>query len=151
MTNKLTDLARSFVEIKARHEAKSEELKAINAEWQACEEQLLDAMVDEGVASTRIDGVGLISMRVENFLSVTAANKEQFYSYLQSSGNGGLLKLDVNPKTLTAFLKEHLATLVKQSVESGLDEVQSREKSLEYLKNVGANYFTKRTLSHRAK
>lgn len=151
MSQKLTDIAKRYKELQDKHEAKNEELKAIGKDWTACETELLEAMVDEGVNSIKIDGVGLLSMRTKNYLNVNAANKPSFYEYLQASGNGGLLKLDVNPRTLTAFLGDHLQELIKAKVQAeGKDEIEARNEALEFLKSKGAAYFSERGISLRA-
>jgi hypothetical protein len=147
----LPDIAKRYKLLQDAHEAKNEELKLISAEWTECEKELLEAMTEEGVNSIKVEGVGLMSMRTKNYLNVTAANKSQFYSYLQKSGNGGLLKLDVNPRTLTSFLGTHLEHLIKEKVTSGADEITARNESLEFLKAQGAAYFSERGISLRAK
>jgi len=149
MNQRLTDLARQYRELRAKKEFQADVLKAISADLSTSESELLEAMVEEGVNSLRIDGVGLLSMKVTNYLSVNVANKPAFFEYLQESGNGGLLKLDVNPKTLTAFLSEHLKALTKDYVDSGMDEIDARNKALDGLKSKGASYFSERGISLR--
>ena len=108
-------------------------------------------MADEGVSSIRIEGIGLFSLSVTNYLSVTNDKKETFYPYLQEAGHGGLLKLDVNSRTLTAFLKQHLDELVKEREANGLDSVEAMESALKFLNERGASCFTKRGISLRRK
>lgn len=142
-------LASQFLELKKKSDFLSEELKKTNAEWEEVEKELLNAMVEEGTSSIRLEGMGLFSMRTRSFLSVNAANKPNFYEYLKESGNGDLLKLDVNPRTLTAFLKGHQETLESQYLNEGLDPVDARKKALEFLNQKGASYFSERGVSFK--
>lgn len=149
MEGKIVTLAKAFVELRTKHAEQEKILKQLSTEWDALETELLDAMVEEGVSSVKIEGIGLFSMSTSNYLSVNAANTGTFYAYLKESGNGGLLKEYVNPKTLTAFLKEHLESLKSEFEAKGLDQVEARNTALEYLKEKGAAYFTKRGVSFR--
>lgn len=146
----ITDLGKAYKKAQDIYKEKEAELKKLGTAWEEAETELLNAMVEEGVPSIRIEGYGLFSMSVQNYLSVNAANKERFFKYLETSGNYGILKLDINPKTLTTWLKGHLDELIKTNQDSGLDQVEARQKSLEFLNENGANYFTKRGISLRA-
>lgn len=141
----IVELAEKFAELKKKSEAQSDILKAINTEWSECEMELLEAMAEEGVKSLKTE-FGTFSLTVTNYLSVNAAATETFYPYLKESGNGALLKEAVNSRTLTAFLKEHLETLIKEREATGLDPIQARESSLQFLNQKGASYFTKREI-----
>jgi hypothetical protein len=149
MNAALTQLAKEFAELKSKYDEQKELLEKIGLQWTDCENRLLDAMVEEGVSSLKIDGIGTLSMRTSNYLSVNAANKPGFYEYLQEAGHGGLLKLDVNPKTLTAFLKSHLDELIDKATQEGKDMLEARNHALEFLKNKGAAYFSKKEISLR--
>ncbi len=151
MNPTIIELGRKFKELKERSEKEKEILKATDAEWDECEQQLLAALVDEGVNSIDVDGIGKLSMRTENYLSVTAAHTEGFYTYLKLSGNGALLKESVNPRTLQAWLKGHLADMQeKYETQDGLDKVEARNAALKFLNEKGASYFTKRGIALKA-
>jgi hypothetical protein len=144
MNTKIIELGKQFKEFKKRDSELKAEMKILDEKWSACEEQLLEAMVEEGVKSVTIENVGMLSMRTTNFLSVTADNKPSFFEYLQESGNSGLLKLDVHAATLKSFLDGHLEKLVQEKKDAGIDEMEARSEALEFLKSKGAGYFTKR-------
>lgn len=147
MNPQITELARKFKELKHEYGDLEERLKKVNDIWTQTEAALLEAMAEEGVRSVSIEGVGTVTLRTKNYLSVNAANKERFYSYLQEAGHGGLLKLDVNSRTLTAFLKQHHEELTQNLVQGeGLEFIEAREKALEFLNSKGANFFTKRDI-----
>ena len=150
MNNHIVELARQFKEVRDEHAAQETFLKALTKKWDELEAALLEAMIDEGVNSVDVDGVGKLSMRTENYLSVNAANTDQFYSYLKLSGNGALLKEYVNPRTLSAWLKAHLAEVSQQFKLNGpVDDIEARDMALEFLNKQGASYFTKRGISVR--
>ncbi len=151
MNETLINLGKQFRKFKDEYKEKEDALKALGNEWEECEKQLLDAMVEEGVNSINIEGVGLLSMRTENYLSVNAANTGFFYTYLKESGNGGLLKEYVNPRTLTTFLKEHLELKINEIKDAkGIDEFDARKEALDFLQTKGAAYFSKKSVSLRA-
>ncbi len=141
-------LARKFKEQKVAYEAQKETLEKLGKEWEETENALIAAMIEEGVNSVRLDGLGLFSLRTTNFLSVNAANKPGFFDYLKEVGHDSILKLDVNPRTLTAFLNEHLKELQsKLCNEKGIDDISARNEALEILNKRGASYFTKRDIA----
>jgi hypothetical protein len=144
MNQTLLELGKKFRALKDQSEAKDDELKLINKAWDECEAELIQAMIDDCINSFDIEGVGKISLARSSFLSVNAQNKEKFYKYLQDSGNGALLKLDVNPRTLGAFLKDHEKELTKKFMdEAGIDEIDAKAKADEVLKEHGAAIFAK--------
>lgn len=146
----ITELAARYRELEELSKAKSEELKKIDSEWTECETKLLEAFVDEGVNSVRLEGLGLFSMVTKNHLNVTAANKASYFEYLKATGNDGILKLDVNAKTNGAFLDSHLDTLIEGFMsEQGLDKVDARKVALEFLNKKGVSYFTEKRISVR--
>jgi hypothetical protein len=150
MNEKLTALARAFSAVRLQLDEANDAIKNLENLVSERERDLLEAMVEEGVKSVSIDGVGLLSLKTTNYLSVNSANKEEFYKYLQESGNGSLLKLDVNPRTLSAFLKNHLEELIRtECAASGKDEIDARNECLEFLNKKGASYFTKHGISLR--
>ena len=151
MNNKLVELGIKFKKFKDDYKEKEDALKLLGNEWEECERELLDAMVEEGVNSIDIDGVGKLSMRTENYLSVNTANTPFFYSYLKESGNGALLKEYVNPRTLTSFLKEHLELKTAEiAAQKAIDEFDARKEALDFLQGKGAAYFSKKSVSLRA-
>lgn len=140
----ILDLAKKFNDCKQRAKAAKDVLDVINKEWEGVEEALMEAMVEEGVGSMRIEGVGLVILATSTRLSLTVANKELGYQYLRESGNGGLLKEEVNAKTLGAFLDSHLTALISERIEKGLDIVDARESAVKHLNEHGFSYFTQR-------
>lgn len=149
MNASINALAKKFFALKAKHEAAADALKAIGAEWEEAEQALLAAMVDEGTNSISIAGMGMFVMTTKNYLSVNAASKPQFFQYLKKAGHGALLKEDVNPRTLTAFLKGHLEEVTQKYVAAGKDAVEARNEALKYLNSQGASYFSDRGVSFR--
>lgn len=150
MSDRLTGFAKTYKDARDRSKILSEQLSTQKETEKQCVNDLLELMVEEGVKSIKIDGVGLLSMKVTSYLSCTVANQEILYPYLRESGNGGLFKETINPKTLTAFLNEHLNELVRDRIGKGMDEVDARANALAFLSEKGASYFTDRGISLRA-
>lgn len=150
MNTKIQELSFEFRACKNEVTRLKEELKKAEEEWDSVEQRLLFEMVEEGVNSVSFEGLGRLSMVTKNHLSVTAANKPEFFKYLRESGNGGLLKEDVNAMTLTAFLKTHLEEMIaKNQAELGMDIVEARRCALDMLNGRGASYFSKKTVTFK--
>lgn len=148
--SKLVEICKRYREIKTAHEGLSDQLKQLGQVWTDTELELIDAMVEEGTNSIDVEGAGKFSLCTKNYLSVNAANKAQFYPYLKESGHGGLLKEDVNPKTLTAFLKTHLVEVEGKFKAEGMDQFDASKAALEFLKSKGAAYFSEKTIMLRS-
>lgn len=144
-TMDIKTLAIKYKLLQDEYKTKEQELKELGNRWAECEIELINLMTEEGVGSLDLDDIGKFSIRTTNYLSVNAQNKEKFYEYLKESGNGSLLKLDVNPRTLTAFLKEHLETVAKSYGE----DFEAKNKALAFLNEKGASYFQKREVQFR--
>lgn len=138
----LQELAKQYAAHDAEEKRLAELKKANDDEWSKVEAEMIEIMINDGVPSIRLDDLGLFSIVRRNYLSVNAANKPMFFEYLQGSGNGGLLKLDVHSRTLESFLKGHVKELTKTLVANGEDEVEAREKTVEFLKQKGAAHFS---------
>jgi hypothetical protein len=147
MNQRLVELAKEFKGFKIAHAEAADALKKIETDWQENETKLQELMIEEGVRSITIEGVGQLSLRTTNYPSVNAANKPQFFEYLKKTGNDSILKLDVNPRTLGAFLKEHTESLISEKMKDGSDEVSAREYVLENLKKEGVAFFLKRDIA----
>ena len=147
MNTKIIELGKAFKAFKEQDQILKKQMKDLSAQWTACELELIEAMVDEGVKSVNVEGIGTLTMRTTNFMSVTGEQKPQFFEYLQESGNGGLLKLDVHAATLKSFLDDHLEKLIEDKKAAGRDDMDARSEALEFLKSKGAGFFTKRDIA----
>jgi hypothetical protein len=147
MNQNLIDLAKRYSEVQAQSEELSAQLKTVNETWAQVENELLDALAEEGVSSIKLDGIGLVSMRVQNILSVNAANMDGYFAYLKEIGKDDLIKPYINPRTNSAFLKEHLDTLISLREEHGMDLMEAREDAVKFLNLKGASYFVKRGIA----
>lgn len=137
----LQEMARKFADHKLRDDEIKKMKEENDAEWDVIEKEMMELMVQDGVPSIRIEGLGLFSLVTKNYLSVNAANKPQFFEYLQESGNGSLLKLDVHARTLEAFLKTHSEELISKFQAEGLDLFEAKEKAHGVLIARGAAHF----------
>lgn len=153
MGNKIIDLALEFKKAEDAYEAAKAVLKELDEKWNEAQQRLIDAFVEEGVNNISIEGVGVFSFGKRVFLSVKNEDKPGFFEYLREEGDDGILKLDVNTQTLSSYLnkkKELLQDLYMQA-HPDADKVDAEEKTLEYLKEKGVNYFSTPRISIRKK
>lgn len=143
----VNELAKKFAELKYSVDAKKKELAEINEQWDEVERELMDAMVEEGTNSIGVDGIGLFSLRTKNYMSVNSANHFAFFQYLREHGHGSLIRDYVPPATLTSFLKEHQAELEGKYVAEGMDQIDARNKAIDYLKTKGAACFSEKQIA----
>lgn len=143
----VTEVGKELKTIRAHISELTTQLEKAKATRETLEQKMIEAMLEEGVNALNIQGVGRFSLVTKAYLSVNSANKPEFFKYLQESGNGDLLKLDVNPMTLKAFLREHLDLMTQKTMQTeNKDEIESRNEALEYLKRRGASFFTDRSI-----
>ena len=152
MNNQIVALAEKFRALEAQATEASNRLKELNSEWIAVEAELLEAMVEEGVKSVSIEGLGMFSMKVTPILNTTIATKVMALSYLKKTGNDSIIREDVPAQTLTAFWRTHLQELIDLRTKNGMHEVDARREAIEYLKqNAGVSSYEKRGISVRSK
>lgn len=149
MNKQIIELSQEFAKLKARHEEASKVVKDINAEWGEVETKLIEALIEEGVKSIVIDGIGRVILTSKAHLSVNIADKPKMFAYMKDTGAGSLIREDCPAQTLTKWLGERLEELQKEEMSGGLDEVEAREKALGQLKAEGASFFLKRQISLR--
>lgn len=147
--SKIGELAKKYREIEAKHKELSTQVKELGEEWTAIETKLIEAFVEEGVNSAKLEGLGHFILSTKNFLSVTAANKEHYFNYLKKSGHDSILKLDVNPRTNGAFLDQHVEALIAEKTGAGLNLVEARKAALEFLAAQGVSYFSEKRIQVR--
>ena len=147
--NALNELGKQFLACKEKDAELKKLQKENDAEWNAIEEQMIELMVQEGIKSQKVDGIGNIILSTSEFFSVTADKKPGFFEYLKESGNDGILKLDVNAQTLKSFLDQHFDELVQALVSEGSDEMDAKTNVRNMLIDKGCGVFTKRGVSIR--
>lgn len=145
----IIEICKRYRELEASSKEQGGILKEINQRWTECENELLEAMVEEGSSSLKFPGVGHFSMSNRTFISYTAANKEQCMQYLQHVGQEKLIKADIAKAAFDEFIPTHLESLKAKYEEAGFDIVDARKAALADLANAGFSEFTKRTISVR--
>lgn len=149
MTNRIIELARAYNQASTELAEKSEAEKIASAAKDAAKAELIAAMADEGVSGISVEGIGRLSMVTKNAYSVNIAHKPGFFDYLRETGNDSILKLDVNPRTLSAFLSTHEAELKAKYEADGLDPLTALENAKALLESKGASVFTMQNISVR--
>lgn len=146
MTNQIVELAREFHALKTKHEELTKQLKDLDEVWNSIEAELMEAMVEEGVSTIKVEGAGKFTLASEHYFSATAEKKPEFFKYLKENGHGALIKEDVNARTLGAFAKNLLTETSLQLVRTGLPATEAEKTAIEKLQGLGLSYFRKRTI-----
>lgn len=149
MNDKLVESAKKFAMHRKLYDEYTRILKDNNTAWDACELELVAAMVEEGVTSVALEGMGNFVLRRDNMTSVAADNKPRVFEYLRESGNGALLKEDVTPQTLKAWIKSHISELADGYRQQGLPEIEKsyEQQAIEFLGNKGITFFRKTSIT----
>ena len=150
MNTEIKEIAQRFKDCEDRWEVATAGLKAVNMEYEALQEELLEAMVAEGVNSVELDGVGICKLETRNYLSLTKANEAAFFQYLRDNGQGGLIQDTVNAATLKAFMDEDLDRRIRLFTDAGLNLIEAREKALAEIKELGISAFSKKKVNFKA-
>lgn len=95
------------------------ELKTVGKELDALEAQIIDEMLEGGITSTRIEGVGMLTAC--NKLIAKVVNKEKFFEWLKATDREHLIKRDVNYMTLQSFANELEQAELKAAHDAGMD------------------------------
>lgn len=67
-----------------------------------------EKMEQDEMSSVNIKGVGRLGLTLDAYVTVLAASREDFYSWLEANGHGGLIKPYAQPATVKAFIKEQV-------------------------------------------
>ncbi len=95
------------------------EVKRIKAELETLEAALIEEMLQEGITSMRIEGVGMLT--VNNKLAAKIVDKEKFFEWLRQTDRESLIKRDVNYMTLQAFANELEQNELAAAHDAGMD------------------------------
>ena len=88
---------------------KEEILKVIKAELEFIKTVLIPKKLEEeGLKNFRLASGRGITTSTDLYVSVLADDKPTFMQWLRDSGQGGIIKEDVNPQTLKAFIKNRI-------------------------------------------
>lgn len=86
-----------------------EKLKALKGRYEHIViRKLPTALEAEGLKNFRLASGRGVTCSAQLFVSVNAGDKEAFLNWLENSGQGGIIKRDVAPQTLKAFIKERI-------------------------------------------
>lgn len=104
-----TELVRAMAEVQKLKEAKDEELKAINAEFDFLRLiKIPNTFEAHEIKNMSLDGVGRCQLTSDMHASIAADQKEAAYQYFRDLGKGSLITESINPSTLKATLKSML-------------------------------------------
>ena len=96
-------------ELDAEINAKEEVLKAIKAKFEHVRVILIPKKLEEeGLKNFRLASGRGITTSTDLYVSVLADDKPSFLQWLRDAGQGGIIKEDVAPQTLKAFIKDRI-------------------------------------------
>lgn len=95
------------------------ELEIVEKDIERLKAQIIDEMLEGGITSTRIEGVGMLT--VCNKLVARIINKDKFFEWLKATDRESLIKRDVNYQTLQAFANEIDQAELKAAHDAGMD------------------------------
>lgn len=104
----LNELVKELREARARKAEVEETLKAVKADVEDAERAVIDKMIDVECDAIRVDGT-LFSLKTTEHYSVPAELTEELFCMLRQDGLGSLIKEKVDPRTLSAALREMAA------------------------------------------
>lgn len=111
-----------YLELKARKDELEDELKAVKEEITGISERMVDQM--NSIELDKFSAYGsTFSVRRSIATNVNAADKDDLFYRLRTEGYGDLIQETVNPRTLTAFVKEQMAQTTDGLVPGWLGEV----------------------------
>lgn len=111
-------LARELHELYARQEELARRTKLLSAGIEAKEEELMKYLAEEGKSSTGvIDGIGIFSLRRENFVSVTQAKMPTFLDYVREAGDGAMIVETIPVQTLKKYCRDKLEAMTENFIE----------------------------------
>ena len=125
----LVDLARELRRVGDLHDEAKEIVSDLYKDLQTLSVSIIpERMADEEITTMNIDGVGRLQCRTDAYVSVLKADKPEFMQWCIDSNNAPLIKEDIHPATLKAFIKDR----VKQGLEypSHLVKFEPYEKAV---------------------
>lgn len=106
---RLTEAGVKLATLRDRKDVLEEELKAVNKEKDELENEIIPRLMDDSeVINIKIDGVGTLFTKSEVYAYIRVDDTARAHSWLQRSGNGGIIKETIHHATLKAWAKEQL-------------------------------------------
>lgn len=104
------ETADNLISVRKKIISLKKELDALESDREMLEMSLSTMMITLGIKSIkREDGVSLISLQKSDFYMVPE-KKIDFFAWLKQEGKGGVIKEDINYKTLQSFIAEEAQT-----------------------------------------
>lgn len=95
--DQIAQLVDAHHEVTKEIEQKEQELKELKITLRSIEEEHLPAAMQElGIEKAQLENGTIVKMGLEVYASITEANAEKAYAWLDSNGFGGLIKFDIS-------------------------------------------------------
>lgn len=103
-------------------------LDRVKKELEVAEAELIEKMLADGITSTRIEGVGMIT--AVNKLVAKIIDKEKFFEWLRQNDHENMIKHEVNYMTLQGFANEIEGAELAAAHAAGMDYTEKVTLSL---------------------
>lgn len=103
----MLELADRYRELRAEKDALNARSKAVNADIEKVEAELVEAMLNEEMQKFDRNGQ-LFYLSTRTYASPVAQRAEELHRWLKNNGYEDLVKETVNANTLSAFVREQL-------------------------------------------
>lgn len=115
----MKETAQRYKKLRDDKEFLESEVKRIKLELDTLESELIAEMLEEGITSTRLEGVGMLI--VCNKLVAKIVDKDKFFEWLQQTDRENMIKRDVNYMTLQGFANELEQNELQAAHNAGMD------------------------------
>lgn len=92
---------REFARLRGVKSDLEAQVKAVNADLDALTMELTREMMDDGMTSVKVDGVGAFSVVEELYPSIK--NNDEFFKYLRETGQESVIKESVHFQTMRSI------------------------------------------------
>lgn len=105
----LADVVRFQAELRELKDSLAESTKGTNKIYDLIRKSVVPTrMEDEGLESTRVTGVGTVSLQTEIYASIRGGMQEDAFQYLTDIGSDAIIKSTVNASSLKALAKQKI-------------------------------------------
>lgn len=101
------ELAERLKDLKAQKKAGEDHVKALNAEIEKVDQQLVESMIETEMQSFNKSG-SVFYLNTKTFASAVADRKPELFEWLKENGYGAMVQETVNAMTLAAWVREQL-------------------------------------------
>lgn len=106
LTKRDVNMVQKYLDARAAVERTERKLKLEKAEVERREKELLDFFVENGFQNVKANG-RTVSLVKKTFARPIPEHRDALIAAMRDEGYGDLVKVDILPSTLSAFVREH--------------------------------------------